>query len=366
MTATAAPARHEAGRAPGVTVSRLAWVIWRQHRMALAGAGILLGLCALPLAVTGLRLRSAAAALARSGCQASGALVTSRCGELQGNLYHAGYPLANSVPLVAIALAAVPALIGMFTGAPLLAREYETGAFRFAWTQAAGRIRWVSAKLVLLGVTLGVAATAFGALAGWWLATVDTNLQAGNSPWQPAQFGLTVICYAGWALLAFALGAFLGGAIRRTVPAMAATAAAYAVLAIGAYWKVTAWLTALSPVSRATSVMAEAPFHSPVGNIVPLPGAGVASAPAGSWPLQVWLAGPGGQRLSVDSPRVSLWNLKESAENPWLAAHHLTLWLSYQPAGRFWLFQSAEGGACLLLALLLGAATVWMAARRAA
>jgi hypothetical protein len=365
VTATTAPAHHEARRAVPAP-ARLAWVTWRQHRMALAGTGILLVLGALALAITGLRLRSAAAALARSGCQASGALVTSRCGDLQGNLYHAGYPLTGSVPLVTIALAAIPGLIGMFVGAPVLAREYETGAFRFAWTQAAGRVRWVSAKLVLLGVTLALAMAAFGALAGWWLSSVDTILQAGNSQWQPGQFGLTAVTNAGWALLAFALGAFLGGAIRRTVPAMAATAAAYAMLAIGAYWKVTGWLTALGPASRATSVIAEAPFHSPVGNSVPLPGAGVASAPAGSWPLQVWLARPGGQRLSVDSSQVSLWNLKESAENAWLAAHHLTLWMSYQPAGRFWPLQFVAAGACLVLALLLGAATVWMAGRRAA
>jgi hypothetical protein len=54
------------------------------------------------------------------------------------------------------------------------------------------------------------------------------------------------------------------------------------------------------------------------------------------------------------------------AQAAWIAHHHFTLWVSYQPAGRFWLLQSVEGGACLLLALLLGAATVWMAARRAA
>ena len=33
----------------------------------------------------------------------------------------------------------VPALIGAFVGAPLLARELETGTFRYAWTQGFGR-----------------------------------------------------------------------------------------------------------------------------------------------------------------------------------------------------------------------------------
>ena len=35
----------------------------------------------------------------------------------------------------------LPALIGAFAGAPLLARELETGTFRYAWTQGVGRLR---------------------------------------------------------------------------------------------------------------------------------------------------------------------------------------------------------------------------------
>jgi hypothetical protein len=42
----------------------------------------------------------------------------------------------------------------------------------------------------------------------------------------------------------------------------------------------------------------------------------------------------------------------------WLAWLHDTFWVSYQPGGRFWLFQSLLGGGTLLLALLLAAATV--------
>ncbi|MGD0605948.1 MAG: hypothetical protein ABSA53_20450 [Streptosporangiaceae bacterium] len=33
----------------------------------------------------------------------------------------------------------VPALIGAFAGAPVLARELETGTFRYAWTLGSGR-----------------------------------------------------------------------------------------------------------------------------------------------------------------------------------------------------------------------------------
>ena len=65
-------------------------------------------------------------------------------------------------------LQVTPVLIGIFTGAPLLARELESGTFRFAWTQGAGRTRWVLVKLVLLAAAVTGAAAAFSLLFSWW------------------------------------------------------------------------------------------------------------------------------------------------------------------------------------------------------
>ena len=45
----------------------------------------------------------------------------------------------------------VPALIGMFWGAPIIAHELETGTFRLAWTQSVSRLRWLLVKLGLVG-----------------------------------------------------------------------------------------------------------------------------------------------------------------------------------------------------------------------
>ena len=44
-------------------------------------------------------------------------------------------------------LAVVPAVIGVFWGAPLVARELETGTHRLAWNQSVTRTRWLAAKL---------------------------------------------------------------------------------------------------------------------------------------------------------------------------------------------------------------------------
>ena len=73
--------------------------------------------------------------------------------------------------------AADPVLIGAFVGAPLLARELETGTFRYAWTQGFGRWRWTLAKLVLLAVAVIAAAGAISALFSWYYQPYFT---AGN------------------------------------------------------------------------------------------------------------------------------------------------------------------------------------------
>jgi ABC-type transport system involved in multi-copper enzyme maturation permease subunit len=54
----------------------------------------------------------------------------------------------HTATLIPSLLQALPALIGAFVGAPVLARELETGTFRYAWTQGFGRWRWTLAKLV--------------------------------------------------------------------------------------------------------------------------------------------------------------------------------------------------------------------------
>jgi ABC-2 family transporter len=136
---------------------------------------------------------------------------------------------AVSVNVVRIALQAAPALIGAFAGAPVLARELETGTFRFAWTQGIGRRRWTIAKLVLLAAVVAAAAGALTVLVAWynqpWAAAGYVT------PFSPRVFDLLGVAFAAWTLAAFAIGVLAGMLIRRAVPAIAATLAAYAGLA---------------------------------------------------------------------------------------------------------------------------------------
>jgi hypothetical protein len=65
MTALTAPARPEehAGPRP-LPWRRMGWITWRQHRIALAGVALLLGVLAVYLWVTGLQVHHAYAAVA--------------------------------------------------------------------------------------------------------------------------------------------------------------------------------------------------------------------------------------------------------------------------------------------------------------
>ena len=123
---------------------RMTWVTWRQHRIALGGVAVFLGALAVWLWIAGLQLHHAYdAAIA---CHPAG---STACSELIFNFDATGGMLKGG-----FVLQPVPALIGAFLGPLVLAREIETGTFRYAWTQGFGRWRWTLAKLVLLGVAV--------------------------------------------------------------------------------------------------------------------------------------------------------------------------------------------------------------------
>ncbi len=336
MSALTVPARpkHDAGLRP-VPWRRMAWVTWRQHRATLAGVAALLGALAVYLWLTGLQIHHAYA----TSCHPASSLA---CTINFTGRY------AVSVNVARVLLQAVPVLIGAFAGAPLLAREMETGTFRFAWTQGIGRWRWTLAKLVLLAVVVAAAAGAFSVLFSWYLSPFSA---AGYSiPFTTDVFDLREVAFTGWTLAAFAIGALAGMLIRRVVPAIAATLAVYAGLALAtALWLRQHYMTPLLTTKL--------------------------NLPASAWIVNQWYTkggkfafGAHGFQLvhavsQLCPPRIGTSGLSPAQ---CLTQHGYTAWTSYQPSSRFWPFQWIEGSWLLALSVLLIAATVWLVRRRAA
>jgi hypothetical protein len=203
---------------------RMTWVTWRHHRIALGGVAVFLAALAVWLWIVGLQLHHAYAAAIN--CHPAG---STACSELILNFRVTGGILKGG-----FVLQPVPALIGAFVGAPMLAREIETGTFRYAWTQGFGRRRWTLAKLVLVGVAVTAGAGAFSALVSWFYQPflAPGRLYDPTSALPHWLFDLRGVAFVAWTLAAFAMGALAGMLIRRVVPAIVATLAGYTVLAV--------------------------------------------------------------------------------------------------------------------------------------
>ena len=111
----------------------MTWLTWRQFRAQTVVTSAALAVLAIVLLITGLQL-SHTFDTTVIGCRARGDC-TGAINALQSQ-DTAVQDLARLLMYV------VPAVIGVFWGAPLLARELETGTYRLAWTQGVTRARW--------------------------------------------------------------------------------------------------------------------------------------------------------------------------------------------------------------------------------
>jgi len=218
LTLPAQPGR-DAGLAP-LPWRRMVWVTWRQHRATLAGVSTVVGAAALFLLVMGLKVHHDYAALA--ACHGPGAAA---CERRASALTSTDWTMANTI-LILMNLA--PVLIGAFAGAPVLARELETGTFRYAWTQGFGRVRSTLARIVLIAIVLAAVSGALGVLFAWFFGPPMRN--TGMTPGEATVFVTRGLAFPAWTLAAFAIGVFLGMLIRRVIPALAVTFGAFLAL----------------------------------------------------------------------------------------------------------------------------------------
>jgi ABC-type transport system involved in multi-copper enzyme maturation permease subunit len=194
---------------------------WRQFRaQALAVFG-LLAVIAVALAVTGpalvhLYFTSVAPCAKHNDCAVADAALINRDHLLQG---------------LGIVLIVVPGLLGVFWGAPLIARELETGTYKLAWTQGITRRRWLATKLIGVGLASVAVSGLLSLMLTWWASPID---RVNADPF--ALFDQRGIVPLGYAAFAFALGVTAGLLTRRTVPAMVVTLAVFAGARLGMTW----------------------------------------------------------------------------------------------------------------------------------
>jgi ABC-type transport system involved in multi-copper enzyme maturation permease subunit len=274
---------------------------------------------------------------------------------------------------------AVPALIGMFWGAPLLAREYETGTFRLAWTQTISKRRWLLTRISLGAVATLVLGGLFSLTVTWWYG--NRHQLVSNAYDVFDQRDLAPVAYA---LFAFGAGVMFGALIRRTIPAMVATLALFVVARIAVEIWVRPHLLAakLAVVSLARGSTANLGIELSDGGTPHIVASG--GAPVGSWGQSSYFVSQSGLHVTnsqmatfLHQHCATLLNTAPSADGTTQAppndpgslcldqvASSFKLAVNYQPANRYWTFQWLEAAIFVGLTLIAVGATYWWATKR--
>jgi hypothetical protein len=323
------------------------WVAWRQHRAEVLWSVVLVALLSALLILTS-RSMFAAYQQVQQGTSVAACVRTHSqdpiCDALSGS-FRGEYGAASFLLLW---LAVLPALAGIFLGAPLVARELERGTHRLAWTQGMTRQRWMLAKVGALVIVTLLLSGAFSLLLAWWRGPLDQV----NGDRFASGFDLEGIAPVAYALFALALGIAAGVLIRRSVPAMAITFGGFVVL-------------------RGVIEFALRPHYLPPVARVSDPTQGNPNPYNGDWVFNnafSYLDRSGHPITSAQAVTLC----SDSAKGTTLGFtsclhdHGIQLLNLYQPADRFWLFQGIESAIFFVLALALLALAIWWVKARLA
>lgn len=319
----------------------MTWLMWRQHRAEALALGVLVAVIGGVLLLLGHGMH----ALFPQGltqCLTPPPLPQScRYGlnQLQENY---GY----TTPLL-ILLNFVPAAIGGFLGAPMLARELESGTWQLAWTQSTPRMRWLAYKIVVLALLSVAFTAALSGAVGWFRQPLD--LLGG---FDITGFDLTGLVPMAYGLFAFAVGATAGTLLRRSLPAVAAAFAAFVAVRIA----VAGWMRPhfLAPINHVEAI---------------IPGSGHIPDSFGTPRDMIIDSGyidADGRHITGLAAAIEENKAGAFGADPtiYLHDHGYQQWVLYQPAGRFWTFQFIETGIFVGLSAALLALVVWRVRRR--
>ena len=337
---------------------------WRQHRKQFLILGILLAAFAALTIPTGLHFwHTYQSTLA--GCAQNPANPT--CSDISGNLFQSNIDqiLFHFVP---VAILFLPILLGMFWGAPFLAREYSDGTNSLAWTQSVSRRKWLSVKLIWILAATVLFIGAFAALNTWWSNTPNTlNLNR----FQYIYFATQGIVPVAYGLFAVAFGILFGAWFRKTMVAVGVALGVFIAVAL-----------IIVPNFVRTHYMAPVTVTSPMG-----PDTIDSRIPKGAnWMLTRTVVDKNGKAISDIFPTApaECQKIIQAAQVPGhpgafkampsktggdpiddclnKAGYHQIA--TYQPSYRYWDFQEIESGIYLGLTAIAVAATYWLVLKR--
>jgi ABC-type transport system involved in multi-copper enzyme maturation permease subunit len=343
------------------------WFVWRQHRKQFLLSGIFLVLYAALAIPMGLHFwHTYQHALATCG-------QINSCNQLSSQILQSGWDMnlnpalpSGGFNFMSMLILSLPLILGIFWGAPLLAREYTENTNKLVWTQSIARRKWLTITLVWMLLATIIFATIFTIITTWWSKTGNALSLNRFSTSNFAMQGIVPIAYA---LFAVAVGIAAGAWTRRIMAAAGTTLAIFAgvgFIAIPSFIRP----HYMTPVTVTSSIGAQT-----LDNKIP----------ASSWILSHNIVGKNGKTFDSFAPSnvpvqcrqiiqqeqvnsTDGTHVKAPAPDNALdiclnkAGYHQVA--KYQPFSRYWDFQRIEAGIYLGLSALAVGTTYWLVLKR--
>ena len=337
----------------------MTWFAWRVQRLEFLVAAGALAAFGIWLAIVGVHEQSRWDYLIQNRCT-SPSYTEHVCGP---NLL--GFTQWNIVYLGIIY--AVPGLVGLLLGAPLVAREVHEKTNRVAWTQSISRTQWLGTKVLVAGLITAIVASVLVPLTGWWFTAVHGAVPHLPQPgeflnrMEPWRFDVSGFVAVGYALFAFALGLALGALVHRTGWAILVGIPLYGLVRFLVRLDVRSHLAPVAvssfppfgaPTAVQTGWLLNAGFV-PLGRTSPAPG-------------QAWHPWSDviDRCVAQSETGSTTYVQNQIITQHCLSLHRLHYVVQYQPSSHFWALQTAEtaifiGAAILLLGVAVVAVRRW-------
>ncbi|WP_380284395.1 ABC transporter permease subunit [Kitasatospora purpeofusca] len=295
------------------------WLVWRQSRAAVRTMVLLVVPVAVLLVVLHVLLQDRTELFDRSGC------VDAKEWDLGCQVQFGRIEMLRRAftDLLQPAVTALPVLLGMFLGGPLLAQEYERGTLRLVLAQSVSPARWLAIRLAVPGLAVVLLSAPLSALMSWvwWSDIVHGPAATFDPPFQGFTYPVLGVMPVAWSLFGLALGVLVGQVLRRTVPAVLVSGAAVAL----AHTVVMALRPYFWPM-----VEAEQSFNDRLGGF---------HQPTNAWLVEHGVVLADGTRLTHDA----------CTDAPGVCAAAPTSWGQYHPVSHLVPVQFVEAGLLLVL-----------------